>query len=332
MTSCRNIVLFVLFFLLPTLLPAQRSVKRPPVRIVQTVGTIDDENPLNSAGIVSIYDYNTSLAQERTEYDPASDTTLRYLYASADSSSFALTPAESLEELLDALCEWQDVLVLVHGYGDGVGKFMNREPLLSKMYDKDILVFCWPAAIKQGGPVSSFEATENSIAAAMPLFNRFLNELSEYVRSRGVHCSMMFHSLGNRFAMLLGEELASRSSGTDISFVDNIVLNEACVPLADYLNWAVPLSEAISGDVTIVFNRGDMVLKAANGFYFHQRLLGQGPTKKFPFETSPKIEYCDFTSLLRFQNPRFSHNFYVRHPSDKPDIGKKIIEKYKRIL
>lgn len=304
------------------------------VSIVQKIGDTDAENTLNSIGVAAIYDCTRNMAEIKTDFNSAVDTTLNYFYASADSSSYAITPASNMEELLNSISEWKDLLVLVHGYSDDLTKFTNREPLLVKMYSVDVLVFCWPAAIKEGGRVSSFRATEDTVAAAMPLFNRFLGELSQYVTAHNINCSFLFHSLGNRFAMLLGQELAlpSGSAVPDLSFIDNIVLNEACVPLRDYMDWAGPLSKAISGKLSIVYNRGDVVLKIANTFSKHQRLLGQGPTKKTPFIPDKKINYVDFTPVLKFQDPHFSHNFYARHPKDDPAKSKEIISIYQKIL
>ena len=250
--------------------------------------TLDNlENPLYSSGVACIYDYTQSLTDNEMMFNPLTDTLIHYLFISSDSSSFAVTPVENIDELLSSLCVWKDLLVVIHGYGDGIGKFTNREPLLSGLYDVDVLVFSWPALIKKGGKVGTFKATQENVDDVMPMFHKFLEELSGYVNTNRINCSLFFHSLGNRFAMLLGEEYASGKTDFDLSFVDKIVLNQACVPLKDYYLWAVPLSKQISGTLSITYNRRDIVLSIARSFSEKERQLGQGPTKKVPYIPYP---------------------------------------------
>jgi hypothetical protein len=296
----------------------------------QSIENID--NPLRSIGIASIYDYTLSLTESETPSRPAADTVIHYMYASSDSSSYAITPADNLDELLPSLCVWNDLLIVVHGYGDGIVRLTNREPLLSGLYDVDVLVFSWPAYIKKGSKVSTFRTTKENIDSVMPMFNKFLGELSLYVQKKGIHCSMLFHSLGNRFAMLLGEEIAKGETLPDLSFIDHIILNQACVPLKDYQKWAVPLSEQIQGTLNITYNQRDMVLSIARSFSEKERQLGQGPTKKIPFVTLPKIRYFDFTKILKNEHLNYSHNFYARQPEDNPEKAEEIVEIYREML
>ncbi len=263
----------------------------------------------SSLGVCCIYDYQSSILTGNTNYSRMFDNKLQYVRVETEKNTINYTKKNNINDLASSLGRGGDLLVIVHGFGDNIEKVTKKMAHLPELYNIDVLVFSWPARVKSGrGLIQNFDYTKRGIDRTIPMFYSFLNELSVYISKSNRKCSIMFLSLGNTYAKTLGEGVLSKNA-PQISFFNNVVLNEACVPSKGHLSWVTPISDNIKGKTYIVSNKYDVVLKLAEQFCDKEHHLGRGYDEG---KRGERIVYKDFSEQLKGTiTPFESHMFYL---------------------
>lgn len=262
-------------------------------------------------GLYCIYDYQESLLSGSQSYSP-SDTQVHYLsFAPNTRKDFGYREFGTFSQMMDAVSTGRDLLIVVHGYGVDMKRFSKRMKGFPERYDVDVLTFFWPANLHKSGngPVDDFDYIRKCVSEMSPRFRQFMSEVSEYASSCDRKVSIIFLSLANVFAMNMARDIGKGDS-TYLGFLDNIILNQPCVPVEGHTDWVGFLSSGIKRNLYIVSNENDKLLQLEETLYKTGRKLGRGVADGD--KMSPDACYRDFSNYINHSfSPFFSHMYYL---------------------
>lgn len=248
--------------------------------------------------------------------------TLSYFLVYSKDGKWLLQEKASLSELLQALPRKNKSWVM---YTEGMGKLftsdLERGMLLSGQYDVNVLLLDYPSIRSDKGNLGNYRFAKKSAANAYKDFVPVLDSI-RYLREKGVMAgpglNLFFHSMGNKVVreLVLNHKLPVLNKGV---WVDNLILNAACVPQRKHKKWLDKISFA--RHIYVTYNPEDNTLKWARILSLHKQ-LGDRPRKPL----STKATYVNF-------NPACgeSHSNFLNLPGRNP-VSARVIQYYQRLF
>lgn len=237
------------------------------------------------------------------------DGKLIYLYVYAHNSQWHVLETEDLEEALSYIPDINRNWVV---YTEGMGKIfpseLNRGMRMTSQYKVNVLMLDYPSITTTKGSLGNYYFAISHARSCYKDHQPVLvniKELKETGKLGTGRLSLFFHSMGN----YLLKEIIEHDMLTPLNnskWVDNVILNSACVDADDHSDWLryVFFAERIY----IHYNTQDMVLKGASIAAF-ERQLGKGPG--YPLVAN--ATYFNFNNVVGR-----GHSYFVDLKGRKP--------------
>jgi len=221
------------------------------------------------------------------------DGKLRYFIVYSGNGKWHVLPCPSLRYGLLAL-KGRSVKPWVI-YTEGMGKIwtsdLDRGMRLSGQYGVNVLLLDYPSIHTGYGSFRNYRFAWNNSTGMykdfVPVFDSLYALRQDLLKNIAI--SMFFHSMGDNLVRKLVQK-GKLNHLTDAGWVDNVILNAACVPRRGSKRWTDSLT--LAKRVVVNFNPEDRTLKLA-GLVGFRGILGLGPKKHI----SKRAAYINFNGI-----------------------------------
>lgn len=221
------------------------------------------------------------------------DGNLRYFIVHSGGGKWHVQPCPTLRDGVLALKQRSMKPWVV--YTEGMGKIwtsdLDRGMRLAGQYGVNVLLLDYPSIHTGYGGYKNYRFAWNNSTSMykdfVPVFDS-LYVLRQHLL-KNVPLSMFFHSMGDNLARKLIQK--NKLSQLPVAgWVDNVILNSACVPRRGSKRWTDSLT--LAKRVYVNFNPEDRTLKLA-GIAGFRGILGLGPKKHI----SHRAAYINFNTV-----------------------------------
>ena len=295
-----NIVVIVAFLLLPGLYEGACAQGR-------FANYFDSDSFWRSITVLvssRVFDYG-ELKFAREASDPSG--ALHYFLAFIKEGKWYVKPYNSLAEILGRQEHGNNLVVYTEGYGKNFPAGLFRAFAMNAQYRVNVLYLDYPSINSSKRRLGNwrFVLQEANKAGAdfVPVLDSLYGyPLREYYFPK---ITLFYHSMGNlALKNMLQNDLFPYFSGH--VWVDNLVLNAACVPAKGYADW---LGKAnFARHIIVHYNPDDRTLKGAQ-LVSGNRKIGTRPGKKMP-ERTVCINFNGFAGK--------GHNYFLDLPYRAP--------------
>ncbi len=204
--------------------------------------------------------------------DVSSDSTLRFFTIYFHGNSWKAAPRSTFTAAMNSGKAPSDFVVYSEGDGKTFPDNIDRSTRVSRLYEVGVIMFDWPSRLPEAGGAKNVRNTVRNTRAVAQQYHSFLVLLQTYKSTYPQnisHLSLFCHSMGN--AVLKNAIEKYGKTDLDKSFVDNIILNAACVPVKRHNKWLEKL--CFQNQIYVLYNRKDKTLRGAS-LLFGKKLLG----------------------------------------------------------
>ncbi|MBL7766933.1 MAG: alpha/beta hydrolase [Chitinophagaceae bacterium] len=261
-------------------------------------------------------------ANGMTEVPELTDTSQRHiLYISKEDSGWMVQEMQSLKEAM-ALLPHRDWVIYTEGMGKTFSGNMKRAYLMQKQYPVNVLLFDYASINHDLGLMKNFRFSLNNAKNSYRQYFQMLDSIRYFKMKTELFkeekITLFFHSMGNLvFREMMLHKLTV--SWKEV-FVDHVVLNAACVPQKNHIQWIQDVHFAQR--IYVHYNRQDEKLGGAT-LLSGNRKLG----RRFRPPYSKVIRYIDFNSAVGS-----THNYFLDLPERKYRQSKIIHHYFEEIL
>lgn len=139
---------------------------------------------------------------------------------------------------------------------------------------------------------------------------------------RDVSVSTFYHSMGN---IILEQMMKGEATGVLAAdgepFVDNLIINAACVPMKRHAKWVKKIHFA--KQIYIHYNKRDLQLKGAH-LLTMKRQLGEKVTRR---QLAPNARYVNFLEVARWQ-----HSYFMNFPYNEYRLNPAMVAYFGRLF
>lgn len=222
------------------------------------------------------------------------DGALMYFYVYAQGGLWHVLALKSLKEAIGLTPNKNNDWVV---YTEGMGKIftseLNRGMMMSAQYKVNVIMLDYPSITTTKSMLGNYRFSITNSRLAYKYHLPTLQTIKQCKQS-GVlgnkSLNLFFHSMGNNLLkeLVTNEQLSTLN---DNKWVDNIILNAACVASNDHASW---LSKVWFGKrIFLQYNPEDRVLKGASLAAFTSQL---GCKPEYPLAIG--AHYVNFHSLV----------------------------------
>lgn len=218
---------------------------------------------------------------------------LRYYVAKAEGAHWTLRQFGDLAAAVAALpARARDWVVYTEGMGKIFTSDLDRGFKMAGLYRVNVIMMDYPSIRSDYRPWRNYRFAKHSAIDAYEDFVPVIDSVRS-LRERGAlgsgHLSLFFHSMGNKVLReaVLRHRLEEMNGSV---WVDNLIINAACVPQQGHRAWIDPIRFAKR--IYIHYNPDDGTLKWARILSLHKQ-LGDRPRRPL----SSKVTYINFNAL-----------------------------------
>ena len=235
---------------------------------------------------------------------------LKYFFLQKRAGRWNVYQATDLEEAMSLLPEKRDIVVYAEGMGKIFTSNVQRALLMRSQYHVNVVMFDYSSINTTYRPSRNFYFAQNNARLSAPHYFQLLKRLQQARRDnefwvQHVKISTFYHSMGNIILKEMMEHQAYQELN-DFPFIDNLVINAACVPRRHHKEWVENIRFA--NKVYIHYNRMDLQLKGAHMLTFRGQ-LGENITRG----RAANATYINFHKQVGHQHSYFldfPHNEY----------------------
>lgn len=231
---------------------------------------------------------------------------LKYFVLDKRDGRWNVYQAGCLDEAMRYLPRRKDIVVYAEGMGKTFTGNVYRAQLMSRQYDVNVVMFDYASINTTYKPSKNFRYARANAAASAGQYLSLLKELREARLQQapwiaGVKVTAFYHSMGN----IILEKMMQQhdvDAVNDTAFIDNLVLNAACVPQKGHAAWVERIRFA--QHIYVHYNRTDLQLKGAH-LLTMRRQLGE----KISRRRASNALYVNFHELVGWQ-----HSYFMNFP------------------
>lgn len=231
---------------------------------------------------------------------------LKYLLLEKQEGKWKVYQGASLEEVMALLPAKKDLVVYAEGMGKIFTSNVERALLMSTQYQVNVIMFDYASINTTYRPSRNFRFARENAALSAAQYFALLKQLQQARQQHapwltGNKLSAFFHSMGNIILeqMMLHEPVSELNN---FPFIDNVVINAACVPQKHHARWVEQINFA--NKVYIHYNRKDFQLKGAH-FLTMKKQLGE----KIRKPRATNAMYVNFHDLVKWK-----HTYFLNMP------------------
>lgn len=318
--------LLALMMLISSVASAQRTDFNSVAAWSQFHFEVGNEPPAVATDTCLVFVSNRHLMPDSLRFvDQFVDTTsLKYFFLERQGGKWKVYQEPTLAEAMLRLPAKRDIVL----YAEGMGKIFTanvlRAQLMNTQYNVNVVMFDYASTNTTYKPSKNFNfARENARLSAGQYYNLLL-QIQQARRAdepwiSGVRFTTFSHSMGNIMMreMMLTQNLQPLN---DYPFVDNLVLNAACVPQKDHAEWVEQMKFARS--IYIHHNRKDIQLKGAH-LLTMKKQLGE----KISGRKASNATYVNFHDAVGFK-----HTYFMNFPYNDYRIPPELVKYFSKLL
>ena len=238
------------------------------------------------------------------------DTTgLKYFFLQKRAGRWNVFQAADLAEAMSLLPEKRDIVVYAEGMGKIFTTNVERALLMRSQYHINVVMFDYSSINTTYKPSRNFYFAQNNARLSARHYFQLLKILQQARRDneywvQHVKISTFYHSMGNIILKEMMEHQAYQELN-ELPFIDNLVINAACVPRRHHKDWVENIRFA--NKVYIHYNRMDLQLKGAHMLTFRTQ-LGEKVTKG----RAANATYINFHKQVGHQ-----HSYFLDFPKNE---------------
>ncbi|RYD98515.1 MAG: alpha/beta hydrolase [Sphingobacteriales bacterium] len=251
-----------------------------------------------------VFDYKQlKFAQEES----GADGSLHYFLAFVRQGKWYIKSYSSLAVLFCQMDKGKSLVVYTEGYGKNFTAGLFRALAMRAQYGVNVLYLDYPSINSSKKRLGNWRFVLKEAHKAGADFTPVLDSLYQYQLKEHYFSkvTLFYHSMGN-LALKHMLQNGLYAGFNDHIWVDNLVLNAACVPVKDYIKW---LGKAkFARHILVHYNPEDRTLLGAQ-LVSGNRKIGLRPGKKVPANT-----VCvNFNGLVGN-----GHNYFLTLPYRAP--------------
>lgn len=170
------------------------------------------------------------------------------------------------QQLEKATQHQKSCVFFIHGYGTKFGRSIEQATDIHTNYENTAVIsFSWPAKEKEGtfDLRVKYKSVQEVAISSAPAIRDVFTEIKEAINKldtpNQLSINLLIHSMGN----FLFEEFIRKNPEFDLTFFDNIILNQADVQITKHIEWVEKINA--KRNVHITNNRNDAVLNISQG-------------------------------------------------------------------
>ena len=234
---------------------------------------------------------------------------LKYFFLQKRAGRWNVYQAADLSEAMNLLPEKRDIVVYTEGMGKIFTSNVERALLMRSQYHVNVVMFDYSSINTTYKPSRNFYFAKNNARLSAPHYFQLLKRLQEARRDneywvQHVKISTFYHSMGNIILKEMMENEAYQELN-DLPFIDNLVINAACVPRRHHKEWVENIHFA--NKIYIHYNRMDLQLKGAHMLTFRAQ-LGEKVTRG----RAANATYVNFHKQVGHQ-----HSYFLNFPQNE---------------
>lgn len=250
------------------------------------------------------------------------DGELMYFYVYASQGKWHVLQRNSLREAVNLIPKKdKDWVVYTEGMGKIFPSELNRGMMMASQYDVNVVMLDYPSITTTKGMLGNYFFAIHNARQAYEYHQPVLVDIRKMKEAGALglgKLTLFFHSMGN----ILLEEIVEHNllqPLNDKHWVDNLVLNAACVDADDHADWLryVFFAERIY----VHYNPDDRVLKGASIPAFETQ-LGKDPG--YPIVTA--AIYINFNKIVKNQ-----HSYFLTLQGRQP-VFEGVFQHYSTVL
>lgn len=283
--------------------------------------------PIPNADTCLVFVSNRHILADSLRFvDESLDTTaLKYFFLQKLDGKWNVYKASSLSDAMEHLPYRKDIVVYAEGMGKVFTSNVARAQLMSAQYNVNVVMFDYASTNSTYKPSKNFRfARSNARNSAA----QYLSLLKEIRQARvddapwlsGLKLSTFYHSMGNIILEKMVQE-HDISSINQEPFIDNLILNAACVPMKEHSEWVEKIKFA--KQIYVHYNRTDIQLKGAH-LLTMKRQLGEKITRR---QEANGVVYVNFHELVGFK-----HSYFMNFPYSDFKLPQPLVDYFSKLL
>lgn len=250
---------------------------------------------------------------------------LKYFFLQKREGQWKVYKAATLAEAMKGLPGGKDIVVYAEGMGKTFTANVERARLMSAQYNVHVVMFDYASINSTYKPAKNFRFARGNARGSAA---QYLSLLKEFQQARvnnadwisGRKLSTFYHSMGNIILEKMVEEHDISSINTT-PFIDNLVLNAACVPMKRHSEWLEKIKFA--KQIYVHYNATDLQLKGAH-LLTMKRQLGEKITKRQRAENAVYINFHDMAG--------FQHSYFMNFPYNEYRLTPAMVDYFSKLF
>ncbi len=254
-------------------------------------------------------------------------TALKYFFLEKQNGIWKVYQEPTLDQAMEHLPLRRNIVVYAEGMGKIFTSNVERAQLMSGQYGVNVVMFDYASINTTYKPSQNFRyARQNArlsarqYAALLIMIRTAREKAAPW--TEGVSVSTFYHSMGN---IILEQMMREGDLGLlekeAVPFVDNLIINAACVPMKRHAQWVEKIRFA--KNIYIHYNRRDMQLKGAHLLTL-KRQLGEKVTRR---QRADNAQYVNFLEVARWQ-----HSYFMNFPYNDYRLNTAMITYFDRLF
>ncbi|SHM36218.1 alpha/beta hydrolase [Chitinophaga sp. CF418] len=233
---------------------------------------------------------------------------LKYFVLQKQAWKWNVFQVPTLTDAMDLMPEKRDIVVYAEGMGKIFTTNVERALLMRSQYNVNVVMFDYASINTTYKPSRNFKFARSNARLSAPHYFRLLQLIQQARRDKEdwvehVKVTTFCHSMGNIIFMEMMKHQPYDQLNKD-PFIDNVVLNAACVPAKGHKEWVERIRFA--NKIYIHYNRSDWQLKGA-----HLLTLAPQLGEKLKRKRAANASYVNFHG----QGGR-QHSYFLNFPQN----------------
>lgn len=233
-------------------------------------------------------------------------TSLKYFFLQKNADTWNVFQVPTLADAMRMMPEKRDIVVYAEGMGKIFTTNVERALLMRSQYQVNVVMFDYASINTTYRPSRNFKFARNNARLSAPHYFRLLQMIQQARREKEdwiehVKISTFCHSMGNIIFMEMMKHQPYELLNNE-PFIDNVVLNAACVPSKGHKQWVEKIHFA--NKIYVHYNRSDWQLKGA-----HLLTLTPQLGEKLKGPLAANATYVNFRDQVGRQ-----HSYFLNFP------------------
>lgn len=252
-------------------------------------------------------------------------TSLKYFFLEKLNGKWNVYKENTLKEAMEHLPKKKDIVVYAEGMGKIFTSNVERAQLMSSQYNVNVVMFDYASINTSYKPSKNFKFARNNARLSARQYLSLLQEFKDAKQRQeewiaGAKLTTFYHSMGN----IILEQMIRHHDISSINqepFVDNLVINAACVPSKHHAEWVEQIKFA--RQVYVHYNRRDLQLKGAHLLTLRKQ-LGEKTRKK---DYADNAIYINFHDMVGWQ-----HSYFMNFPYNEFKLSPAMVAYFSRLF